>query len=347
MPNFYNIINTIREESDQAYQDRIPVVTKSNMQDVGYMLTSNEYKAEKNTFLDALVFKVAFVDVMNRRWKNPLAVLKNGTRPYGGFKEVAHTNPVKGKDFTEGDGSDLFTTEKPDVKTAYFRRNRQQKYPVSISNAQLRTAFSSPAEFGKMYQSIINAMYSGDEMDEYLLMRNGLSACIADGRVKTIGIDYEANPADLIKSINTISRLFKYERDDFAGYNQIHKSEIEAGSTTPCITWTPTERQVLLIREDVDVNTDIEVLAKAFNMDKTNFATRKIGIDSFSDSSILCVLADESFFEFEDEEYTIEDFRNGSNLTTKYFLHHWETIQFNGLANAVAFKQEKAEAATA
>ena len=120
------------------------------------------------------------------------------------------------------------------------------------------------------------------------------------------------------------------------------QAKIEAGET-PVITWCPTERQVLLIREDVDVNTDIEVLAKAFNMDKTNFATRKIGVDTFKDPSILCVLADESFFDFEDEEYKVKHFENGSNLTTKYFLHHWETIQFNGLANAVAFKQKATE----
>lgn len=342
MPNFYNVINTIRDKSSELYQSRIPTVTSENMRDVGVMLTSTDYETQKNEFLNGLVYKVAFMDVMNRRWKNPLAVLKQGTRPYGGFKEVAHTNPVKGKQFDGMDASDLLTTEKPDVKTAYFRRNRQQKYPVSISDAQLRTAFASPAEFGKLYESIINAMYSGDDMDEYLLMRNGLSECISGGRVKTIEIDYEANPSDLIKGINTVSRFFKYESDQYAGYNLINKTAIEAGTDTPCITWCPTERQVLLIREDVDVNTDIEVLAKAFNMNKTDFVTRKIGIDTFSDPSILCVLADQSFFEFEDEEYTVRNFVNGSNLTTKYFLHHWETIQFNALANCVAFKQSSA-----
>ena len=339
MPNFYNVINTIRSGNSELYQERIPVVTSENMRDVGVMITSNDYEAQKNEFLNALVYKVAFKDVMNRLWKNPLAVLKSGSRPYGGFKEVAHVNPVAGKQFNGEDASDLLTTEKPDVKTAYFRRNRQQKYPVTISDAQLRTAFHSPAEFGKLYSGIINAMYSGDNMDEYILMRNGLSECIANGRVKTIEIDYESNPSDLIKSINTVSRYFKYESAEYAGYNLINKTAIEAGSETPCITWCPPERQVLLIREDVDVKTDIEVLAKAFNMDKTDFVTRKIGIDTFSDPSILCVLADESFFEFEDDEYTVRNFQNGSNLSTKYWLHHWETIQFNGLANAVAFKQ--------
>lgn len=343
MADFINVINTIRDKSSQLYQERIPTVTLENMREVGTMITSNDYEPQKNEFLNALVYKVAFTDVINRLWKNPLAVLKKGTRPYGGFKEVAHVNPVAGKQYDGESASDLLTTEKPDVKTAYFRRNRQQKYPVSISDAQLRTAFHSPAEFGKLYNGIINAMYSGDNMDEYLLMRDGLSDCIADGRVKTVEIDYASNPSDLIKAINTVSRYFKYESTEYAGYNLINATAISGGTDTPVITWCPTDRQVLLIREDVDVNTDIEVLAKAFNMDKTDFATRKIGIDTFKDPDILCVLADESFFEFEDEEYKIKNFENGSNLSTKYFLHHWETIQFNGLANAVAFKQSATE----
>lgn len=340
MPNFINMINTIHAKSSALYQERIPTVTTENMRDVGVMITSTDYEPQKNEFLNALVYKVAFKDVMNRLWKNPLAVLKQGSQPYGGFKEVAHVNPVKGKQYEGETASDLMTTEKPDVKTAYFTRNRKQKYPVSITDAELRTAFSSPAEFAKLYNGIVNAMYSGDNMDEFILMRNGLSDCISEGKIKTIGIDYNSNPADLIKSINTVSRYFKYESDQYAGYNLINAEAIEAKTLTPCVTWCPPERQVLLIREDVDVNTDIEVLAKAFNMDKTDFVTRKIGIDTFSDPNILCVLADESFFEFRDDEYTVRNFQNASNLSTKYWLHHWETIQFNPLANAVAFKQE-------
>lgn len=338
MANFLTVINTIHDKASALYQSRIPTVTRENMADVGVMITHHDYQDQKNEFLNALVYKVAFMDVMNRRWKNPLAVLKKGTRPYGGFKEVAHVNPVNGKQFDGESGADLFTTDKPDVKTAYFRRNRQQKYPVTISDAELRTAFRSPEEFGKLYNGIVSALYSGDDMDEYLLMRNALSTAITEGKVKTLEVDYATSPTDLIKAINTVSRLFKYESSEYAGYNLINADKITAGET-PCITWCPTDRQVLLIREDVDVNTDIEVLAKAFNMDKADFTTRKIGVDTFSDPSILCVLADESFFEFEDEEYTVRTFENGSNLSRKYWLHHWETIQFNPLANAVAFKQ--------
>ena len=95
----------------------------------------------------------------------------------------------------------------------------------------------------------------------------------------------------------------------------------------------------------MDVETDIDVLAKAFNMDKTNFTQRKIGIDTFGENNddVVCLLADEGFFDFEDDLYKVASFSNGSNLTINYWLHHWETIGLSPLANAVAFKRKKVE----
>ena len=215
--------------------------------------------------------------------------------------------------------------------------NRQDKYPVSISDLQLKNAFRNEAEFGAFHQSVLNALYSGDEMDEYILMRNTISSAITDGKMKVVEVGDDAT--ELIKGVETISRYMKYASKEYAGYNVENAEAIAAGTLTPVTTWCPQDKQVLLIREDVDVNTDIEVLAKAFNMDKTNFTTRKIGIDTFADADVLAVLCDESIFKFEDDLYTVRSFDNGSNLTTNYWLHHWQTLGLSPFANAVAFKK--------
>lgn len=339
MADYITMLNTIHAKSSEQYQNRIPVATRENFSDVGAALL--EYEAEKNEFLNAFVFKICFTEVSNRRYKNPWSVLKKGTKPYGGIKEVVHTNPVKGVTFDGSITSDLLTVYKPDTKTAYFKRNREDKYPVSISDKQLKDAFISPSEFGSFHQSVLNAMYSGDEQDEYLLMRNAVAENISNNKQYVVEVDYLNNPAELIEAVKTHSRYFKYERTDFAGYNTEKKAEIEAGTLTPVSTWCPTDKQALLIREDVDVKTDIEVLAKAFNMDKADFGQRKIGFDSLGED-VLAVLCDEGFFNFEDDMYKVANFSNGSNLVTTYFLHHWETIGLNPFANCVVFKQKKA-----
>lgn len=340
MADYVVMLNTIRDNQSALYQTRVPAATNTNFKDIGTALLA--YDDSKNEFLNAFVYKICFQEVANRKYDNPWAVLKKGTKPYGGMKEVYHTNPVKGVAFDGSVTSDMLNVTKPDTKTAYFKRNRQDKYPISISDAQLMTAFLNPAEFGKFHQSVLNAMYSGDAMDEYLLMREAVGMTISGGKIKTVEVG--ADSASLIKAVQTTSRYFKYESAEFAGYNTENATAIAGGSITPVVTWCPTDKQVLLIREDIDVETDIDVLAKAFNMDKTNFTQRKVGIDTFGtgNDDVVAVLADESWFDFEDELYKVASFNNGSNLVTNYWLHHWETIGLNPFANAVAFKRASA-----
>ena len=338
--NVTAILNTIRANNSTQYQERVPEATDTNMKDVGNAILS--YEVTTNEFTDALVNRIAFERVSNRRYKNPLAILKKGGKPFGTDIEEIFTNPVSAVAFNGSQTDDMLKVTKPDVKTIFHRMNRQDKYPVSISTPQLQKAFASPDAMSKFITSIISAMYSGDEMDEYLLMRNLVSAGIADGKVKTLALTYDGSAEtskDLVKLLKTLSLNFTFASKDYNGYNVLNAPEIEAKTITPCTTWTPKENQVLLIRADVDAATDVEVLAKAFNMDKTDFLQRKIVVDSFGDTNTLCFLCDESAFEVTDDLYQVRSFDNGSNLTTNYWLHHWQTLSLSLFANGVAIEQ--------
>lgn len=341
--NYVSILNTIRANSSQMYQERVPEATKTNLEAVGNAIT--EYQAVTNEFLSALVGRIAFTKVSNRRYSNPLAVLKKGGKPYGTDIEEIFTNPVSAVTFDGSATSDMLNVTKPDVKTIFHRMNRQDKYPVSISTPQLQKAFTSGAEMEKFINSIITAMYSGDDMDEYLLMRNLVTDGIKANKIKSINLDYtgdEATSKDLIKLLKTLSANFGFPSKEYNGYNVLNATGITGKTITPCTTWCPKENQVLLIRADVDANTDVEVLAKAFNMDKTDFLQRKIVVDSFGDSDTLCFLCDENAFEVRDDLYVVRSFDNGSNLTTNYWLHHWQTISLSLFANGIAIKQSAA-----
>lgn len=337
--NVQTILNTIRANNSQMYQDRVPELTQSNLEAVGNSIMS--YEAVTNEFLSALVNRIAFTHVSNRRYKNPLSILKKGGKPFGTDIEEIFTNPVKAETFNGSNTDNMLKVTPPDVKTIFHRMNRKDKYPVSISTPQLQKAFTSFGEMEKFITSIITAMYSGDEMDEYLLMRNLISGAVADGKVKILEVDYtgdEQTSKDLIKLLKTLSANFTFQSKEYNGYNVLNESGISAKSITPCVTWVPKENQVILIRADVDANTDVEVLAKAFNMDKTDFLKRKIVVDSFGDADTLCFLTDENAFQVYDDLYTVRSFDNGSNLTTNYWLHHWQTLSLSLFANGVAIK---------
>lgn len=337
--NVTAILNTIRANNSAMYQERVPELTQTNLEAVGVAIT--QYEAITNEFLSSLVNRVAFTQVSNRRWKNRLSILKKGGKPYGTDIEEIFTNPVSAVTFNGSTTDDMLKVTKPDTKTVYYRMNRQDKYPVSISTPMLQKAFTSFGELEKFVGSIITAMYSGDEMDEYLLMRNLVSGSIADGKVKTLTVDYtgdETTSKDLVKLLKTLSTNFTFQSGEYNGYNVLNASGITGKTITPCVTWTPKENQVLLIRSDVDANTDVEVLAKAFNMDKTDFLARKIVVDTFGDQDTIAFLCDESAFQVYDDLYTVRSFDNGSNLTTNYWLHHWQTMGLSLFANGVAIK---------
>jgi hypothetical protein len=338
-----SILNTIRANNSSLYAERVPEATKTNLENVGSAIL--EYEATTNEFLSALVNRIAFTIVSNRRYKNPLSILKKGGKPFGTDIEEIFTNPVQAKTFDGSNTSDMLQVTKPDIKTIFHRMNRQDKYPVSISTPQLQKAFKSLNEMEKFINSIITAMYSGDEMDEYLLMRNLVAEGIADKKIVTFEVDYdggETTSKDVIKLIKTLSLNFTFPSKGYNGYNELNKAGIEGGTITACTTWTPKENQIILIRTDVDASTDVEVLAKAFNLEKTDFLKRKIVVDSFGDADTLCVICDESMFQVYDDLYQVRSFDNGSNLTTNYWLHHWQTMSMSLFANAVAIKQKTA-----
>lgn len=339
--NVTAILNTIRANNSTMYQDRVPELTQTNLEAVGTAIM--EYEAITNEFLGALVNRVAFTQVSNRRYKNPLAILKKGGKPYGTDIEEIFTNPVSAVNFNGSATDDMLKVTKPDTKTVYYRMNRQNKYPVSISTPMLQKAFTSFGELEKFVGSVITAMYSGDEMDEYLLMRNLVAGAVSGGKVKTLTIPYtgdETTSKDLVKLMKTLSTNFLFQSGEYNGYNVLNASGITSGTITKCVTWTPKENQILLIRSDVDANTDVEVLAKAFNMDKADFLARKIVVDTFGDEDTLAFLCDESAFQVYDDLYTVRSFDNGSNLTTNYWLHHWQTMGLSLFANGVAIKAE-------
>lgn len=336
-----NILNTIRANSSAFYQSRIPEATKTNLEDIGTQILT--YQGLRNEFVEALVTRIAFVEVSNRRYKNPLAVLKSGSMPFGNTIEEVHVNPAKAKTFDGNATDDLLSQEKPDVATIYHSKNRADRYKVTVSYERLQTAFLGINEMAQFIQWVIESMYTGDEVDEFALMKNLVVDGIENQYVVTKELTYtgdEESCKNLIKLVKSLSSLFTFPKKDFNGYNLKYAAQIEAETMVGRITWTPVANQVLLIRADVDASTDVEVLAKAFNMDKAEFLKRKFVVDDFGDTDTLAVICDEKWFNIKDVIYTLEDFKNGSNLTINNYLHHHQVMSSSLFANFVAIKQK-------
>lgn len=335
-------LNTIRANSSADYQSRVPIATQTNLQEVGNPILS--YSATMNEFLSALVNRIALTIVSNRVYENPLAILKRGSIPLGKDVQEIFTNPAKAVAYDMKATTSLLAQTPPDVKAAYHRLNRQDQYPVTISNQVLRQAFVSWDGLETLIASIVNSLYSGDNIDEFLLMKNLIGTAVNSGFMKLsyVGsaVTDETSAKKMLTNIKSVSGMMQFPSSNYNSYEQIATSQ-NIVNVTPVITWTPKDRQILFIRSDIMAITDVNVLAFAFNMDKAQFLSRVIEVDNFGSvglaAGVVAVVADEGWMQVYDNLNEMTEFYNAKSMAWNYFWNHWQVYSYSPFANAVAF----------
>jgi hypothetical protein len=332
MADITNIVNTILANGSTEYQSRVPLATKTNIAEVANPILT--YSGVQNEFLASLINKIAMQEIRARIWENPLAVLKKGRKPLGFDIESSHVNPATDEGF--GSGADLLTKKTPDVKTEYFRLNRQGLYTVTVEEDKLRHAMQSWENLEKFTLGIVNSLYSGDYIDEFILMKNTMADAIMNQKMITAGVTAmsdEATGKSFLTALKNASSGFTYPGTSFNAY-----SKIVGPGPTAITTWTPKENQILVIRSDALNFLDVNVLASAFNMDKAQFLARTVEVDNFgSMSGVLGILMDDAALQVWDDKDEMRDWVNPKGLYTSYFWHHWQTYAYSVMCNAVAF----------
>lgn len=328
------IMNTIRDNASAEYQERIPEATKTNIQEIGGIMLSDVRLA--NQWTGALMNKIAKTVFIGRLFRNPLAILKKGNKPIGDTVEEILVNFAKSKQYNPA-GTELLTVTKPDVKTVYHQMNRQDKYPVTINRTLLSKAFKSYDGLGRFVSNIINSLYNGSNLDEFILMKKMIAQAVADNCMKVVEVADPVLGAEqatsFIKTLKVISGDMCYPNTEYNAYLQAQSTD-----TVPITTFTPTEDQIIIISNPTNVALDVDVLAKAFNMDKMKFLAQTIVIDAFPDADIRACIVDVDWSQIYDDYVEVTEFFNGDGLYTNYWLHVGQTIDYSCLVNAVAFK---------
>lgn len=327
-----NVLNTIRANASPSYQERIPQATQDNISAVGNPLL--EYQKTMNEFLSALVNRIGLTIVRNRELKNPLAILKQGEMPLGKDIEEIWTNPAKAETFNP-ESTDLLKRKISDTKAIFHRLNRQDKYTVSISNPQLRQAFLSWETLGRLLDSIVQSLYSGNYLDEFILCKNTFASAIANNKVITQTIQPITDETSAKAFITTARMIFRNLSFPSSNYNAY---SLSGGNGSAVTTWTPSEDIRFIIRSDIEAYTDVSVLASSFNMDKADFLGRTLVIDDFGTAeNCVAIMFDKSFPQIYDNYRDMAEFFNGDTLTYNYYYHVWQTYSVSTLCNAVAF----------
>lgn len=349
-----DILNVIRQNASYDYQQSVPVVTKaSDIPKVGEVIYGTP--AFSNQFLNALVNRIAIVRVQSATFNNPYSVLKKGYLEFGETIEDIFVNIAKVVDYNaeKAEGRE-FKRSIPDVRSAFHTINWRVMYPVTIQDEDLRLAFLSIDGVSNLIEKIVNSVYTAAEYDEFLLFKYLLIKAITKGQCYPVGVD-ASDKKNWAKEFRGKSNILPFMKTE---YNN-------AGVRTN----TPIERQVIFMDATFNAEFDVDVLASAFNMEKSDFMGRIFMIDDFTTfdndrfeviretsdgleevttdeltllTKVKAVLLDENWFQCYDNKNKFTEKYVASGMYWNYFYHVWKTISSSPFANAIVFAESDA-----
>ena len=330
------LLNTIRDNASQAYQDRVPEATRNNIEEVGEAITDLNNAVVYNEFVNTLANMIYAPMLIKKSWQNPLGKFKKGKKTFGDTVEEVYNNFIKAKTFDQT-GAELLKRELPDTKVVFHRMNRQDSYVLTDSPEALAKAFKSYEGVSEYLENLFTTIRNSAELDEYVLMRQLFAEAYNNGAMVAVAVadpqKSEANAKAFIKTVKTVS-------GDMVFANSNNNAYLEAQSTDikPIVTFSKKDEQVLIVDNPTDVTCNIDVLASAFNKSVVEFNdTQKEVIDAFPVEGMIGALVDRNFFQVYDDLFTFREFENGLGLYRNHILHVWQTLGYSILCNAVAF----------
>ena len=330
------LLNTIRDNASQAYQDRVPEATRSNIAEVGEAITDLNNAVVYNEFINTLANMIYAPMLIKKSWSNPLGKFKKGKKTFGDTVEEVYNNFIKAQTYDQT-GAGLLTRKLPDTKVVFHRMNRQDSYVLTDSPEALAKAFKSYEGVSEYLQNLFTAIRNSAELDEYVIMRELLAEAYDSGAMKAVAVadpqKSEANAKAFIKAVKTVSGDMTFPNSNWNGYLDVQSEDVK-----PIITFSNRDEQVLLIDNATDVACDVDVLAYAFGRDLLRFNTEvKQIVDAFPIEGMIAALVDSNFFQVYDDLFTFREFENGLGLYRNHILHVWQTIGYSTLVNSVAF----------
>lgn len=321
-----DILNNVRANLSQEYQERIPEATRNNIAAIGNALQS--YTILKNEFIDALINKIGKTIIETKLYENKLKRFKTGEILTQQDVEEIFIEMSKAEGSYNPQGPNpLGRRTPPDVKVIYHRQNRQDYYCISIGDIDFVRVFRSEASLDEFVSGLINSVYSGAEYDEWVAMKELLATYDGyfDYQVEEI-TDTTAEKA----AKNFVKTLRKAVQDLSFASDKYNKAGV--------MTWTKPENMVLLVNKDVVAEVDVEVLAKAFNMGKTDIQTEIVIMDDFGSlADTYGLLLDKDAFRIFDTLSHMEPQRNSQGLFTNYFYHVHQILSLSTFKNMVRF----------
>lgn len=323
----------------------------TSIQDVGRFVMA--YQARQNAFVEALVNRIGMVLVTSKLWNNPLARYKKGYMDLGETIEEVFVNIARPFTYDPEEAEETWMKRVlPDVRAAFHTLNYQKFYKVTVQRNDLSKAFLSWQAVNSLVEKIVESMYTAANYDEFIVTKWMVVSNALNGFFhveETVKPTSQDNLEEIIKAIRRQSRIMTFLKPDY-NYSGVMNA-------------APVDDQYVWINASLDAEVDVEVLAKAFNMNMTDFIGHMEVLDSFRPDAAELDRLDELFKDnpdyvrfTEDQLAKLDDIQaivfdqdllmifdnlnqadqipNGQGLYWNYWYHQWKTFSLSPFANA-------------
>ena len=346
LPKGAKVFNVVRENMNEVYMNTLPSATEDNIQTISNILFNDAYQPMLNDFVTNLINRIGLTIVRNKTYNNPLSILRKGSMPLGTDIQDIYENPAEAEQYelSNTEMAKLLTITDPDTHVAYYRRNRRDLYTKTISRENLQGAFVSWEKFEDYISAITTSLYSGNYIDEFKLTKALIDGAYDNNKVivETVNaVTDEASAKAFVKKARSLFNKMKFPSTDYNAYSKF------SGAKGQITTWTDEDRVVMIVTSDLMAEVDVDVLARAFNIDNTKFLGRVIEVDKFENPEIQAVICDEAWFQIYENIMRFDEFYNARVMAWNEYLHVWQTYAICPFANAVILATAQPKPATA
>lgn len=332
--NNATILDAIWDQGSNDYQQRVPRTTQAGISATMAALEDpNVGFAIRNEFQNGLINRMGNTVVRKMDWGNPLSCFKKeGLLPSGvSFQEVS-LGLIKAKGYDIED-SNVFQANPLEAFSVFHHQNRQDRYDITISEAELKQAFLSEYGLNEFLVEQLGRPALSAAYDEYRIMLELIAEAEAQHRIHREEVHFvdSENP--------TAEELKKFSRKLRTVAKKMCLVPSGMYNTQHVPTVSKPENLVILTTPEMVSALDVEVLADAFNTSRTDFVNRVIEIDEFPFDGAYALIIDMDWFIVSDTNRQVTNFVNGKNLTQNFYLHVWQILSISGFANATLFSE--------
>ena len=222
-----------------------------------------------------------------------------------------------------------YKRELPDIKTAFYTVNRKAFYKETITDDDLRSYFVTWDGVSQLIAEIVNALYNGDNKDEYNYMKSALASHYENGYMKIVKASKptdEATAKDLARAITEYCAYLTEPSNEYNAMGVYKQNDYD--------------ELYIVLNANSYAFLNIDWLAQTFQLPIAEFKAHVLLVPTLpktENGEIQAMIVDKEIFRVFDQKYNVTTKYNGEGLYWNYWLHHWEGIATSRFANAIAF----------